>query len=204
MRRCSLARSPGLGRAVRVALLLAILLAGAGASADAAISRRLAALRNLERAPHAHRALAALPAREADFVCPVRRAPDPPALLELRIHRAVRDASRRYGVDASLVRSVIRHESAGRPDAVSVKGAMGLMQLMPGTARELGVVCPFDPRENVLAGTRYLRQLHDRLGSWGKAVAGYHAGPARALAGRLGPETRRYVGRVLHDWRFGD
>ena len=75
------------------------------------------------------------------------------------------------------------------------------MQLMPETAHRMGVVCPFDPRENVLGGARYLRQLHDRLGSWPRSLAAYHAGPGRVEAGRIPAETHRYVKRVLRTWR---
>jgi soluble lytic murein transglycosylase-like protein len=123
--------------------------------------------------------------------------------VRLRTADAVRDAALRFGVDRRLLWSVIRVESNYDPDAVSHAGAMGLMQLMPATARSLGVACPFDPRENVLGGARYLRRLRDRLGSWRDAVAAYHAGPAAVRAGRLGPETRRYVERVLAAWRGG-
>ena len=116
--------------------------------------------------------------------------------------RALRDASLRFAVDESLIRSVIRHESAYDVNAVSHKGAMGLMQLMPATARELGVRCAFDPRQNVLGGTRYLRELRDRLGAWSRAIAAYNAGPARVESGRRLPrETVVYVDRVLGSWR---
>ena len=121
--------------------------------------------------------------------------------LRSRIDAAVRDASVRYGVEAKLVRSVIRHESNFDPDAVSHAGAMGLMQLMPGTARSLGVVCPHEPRENVLAGTRYLRSLYLEFGNWPEAIAAYNAGPARVAAGRFPRETRVYVRRVIASWR---
>ncbi len=121
--------------------------------------------------------------------------------MRSRIDTAVRDASIRFIVDARLIRSVIEQESNYRIDAVSHKGAMGLMQLMPQTARELGVVCPFDPRENILAGTRYLRRLRDRFGSWPEAVAAYHAGPRRVASRRIPGVTRRYVRRVIGAWR---
>ncbi|MEE9609389.1 MAG: lytic transglycosylase domain-containing protein, partial [Myxococcota bacterium] len=65
------------------------------------------------------------------------------------------------------------------------------------------VVCPFDPRENILAGTRYLRQLFERLGSWPRALAGYHAGPGRVESDRIPAETRVYVRRVLGSWKRG-
>jgi soluble lytic murein transglycosylase-like protein len=120
-----------------------------------------------------------------------------------RTSQALRDASIRFGVDARLIRSVIRHESDFDAGVVSHKGAMGLMQLMPGTARALGVTCPFDPRQNVMAGTRYLRRLYDRFGDWPLALAAYHAGPTRVEGGRIPAETRRYVTRVLRSWKPG-
>ena len=115
--------------------------------------------------------------------------------------RLGRDATR---LDPRLIRSVIRHESNFDPKAVSSQGAMGLMQLMPGTARELGVTCAFDPRQNVLGGSRYLRRMRDELGSWPRALAAYHAGPTRVRSGRLPGETRRYVARVLTSWGRAD
>jgi len=118
-----------------------------------------------------------------------------------RTRSAIRAASRRYGVDSRLIRAVIRHESAFAIDAVSPVGAMGLMQLMPATARMLGVSCPFDPRENVLAGSRYLRHLYDRFSSWPKALAAYNAGPTRVARGSIPEETHRYVDRVMRAWR---
>lgn len=192
----------------RAAALLALALAwpaaqAASAGADAALDRRVAALRSLSPPAQAARPVATLTraGTKGGVACPDWRARLGPAALRARTLQAVRDASLRFGVDPALLRSVIRHESAGRVDAVSHKGAIGLMQLMPRTARALGVDCPFDPRENVIGGARYLRRLHDRLGSWDLAVAGYHAGPARAASGRLPAETRAYVARVLGTWR---
>ena len=75
------------------------------------------------------------------------------------------------------------------------------MQLMPATARELGVDCAFDPRQNVMGGTRYLRELRDRLGSWRDAIAAYHAGARRVREGRIPATTRRYVELVWRGWR---
>ena len=180
-------------RALAAASLL-VAIAGS-ASADSDIDRRIAALRALLGTSGG----AAPPAPPEPGCAPARaRAGADAAVARLR---AILDASLRYAVSADLIRSVIRHESAGDPAAVSPKGAMGLMQLMPGTARELGVGCAFDPRQNVLGGTRYLRALRDRFGSWPGALAAYHAGPARAESGRLPAETRRYVARVLEGWR---
>lgn len=117
----------------------------------------------------------------------------------------VAEASQRFGIPAHWIYAVIRVESAGRTRAVSSAGAMGLMQLMPGTwARQrarygLGND-PFDPRDNILAGTSYLREMHDRYGSPG-FLAAYNAGPGRYEDWRAGRrtlplETRLYVARI--------
>ncbi len=183
------------------AALLAALVAAAPAAADEAMARRLGALKSLVD-PHAARPAEARAPSTPGSVCPSGtwwRMTD--YGVRSRIDTAVRDASIRFVVDARLIRSVIEQESNYRIDAVSHKGAMGLMQLMPQTARELGVVCPFDPRENILAGTRYLRRLRDRFGSWSEAVAAYHAGPRRVASRRIPGVTRRYVRRVIGAWR---
>jgi soluble lytic murein transglycosylase-like protein len=108
-------------------------------------------------------------------------------------------ASVAHGVDARLVRAVIQVESAYQSRARSPKGAMGLMQLMPETARRYAVQNPFDPAANVEAGTRYLRSLLDRF-PLNLALAAYNAG--EGAVERFGgvppyPETRAYVGRIL-------
>ena len=112
----------------------------------------------------------------------------------------IREAAALYRVDASLIRSVMQAESAFDPSAVSRAGAMGLMQLMPDMAEALGVVHPFDPRENIMAGTRLLRELLDQHhGNVSLAVASYNAGPtAVADYGGVPPfrETEGYVKRV--------
>lgn len=191
---------------VRVWLLLFALITlmiARGAPADDGIARRLAALKVLSTPSDASSVLPAEPP-PADTDCSHPRA----AWWRLtrygvrsRVDTAVRDASLLHRVDRQLIESVIRVESNYDVDAVSHKGAMGLMQLMPGTARELGVVCAFEPRANVLAGTRYLRQLHDRLGSWPRALAGYHAGPHRVETGRIPATTHRYVRDVMRRWK---
>jgi soluble lytic murein transglycosylase-like protein len=125
----------------------------------------------------------------------------PAALSDAALKPLVDQASQAYDVPASLIRSVIKAESAGRPLAVSGAGAKGLMQLMDSTARDLGVNDPFDAKENVLAGTRYLKGLLDRYhGDESLALAAYNAGPA--VVDRFGglppfPETKTYVDTVL-------
>jgi Transglycosylase SLT domain len=116
----------------------------------------------------------------------------------------VEHASQRNKVDAELVLSVIRAESAFRANAISPKGARGLMQLMPQTAMELGVRDPFDPAANVEAGTRYLRQLLDRYNNnLSKALAAYNAGPGPVDQYHGVPpysETRAYLAKVISDF----
>ncbi|KXV60070.1 lytic transglycosylase [Acetobacter senegalensis] len=116
----------------------------------------------------------------------------------------VAEAARRFDIPATWIRAVMGAESADDPGAVSSAGAMGLMQIMPGTWAELRVRHhlgrdPYDPRDNILAGAAYLRELHDRYGSPG-FLAAYNAGPDRyeaSLAGRpLPSETRAYVASV--------
>jgi len=116
----------------------------------------------------------------------------------------IKRASRRHGVPAALVKAVIHAESAFNPQAVSPKGAMGLMQLMPATAQQLGVAKPFHASQNVQGGTRYLRSLHERYGNWTHTLAAYNAGPTAVDHYRGVPpydETRQYVKRVLSYYR---
>lgn len=111
----------------------------------------------------------------------------------------VADVSARHGVDPLLVHALIEAESAYRPDAVSPRGAAGLMQLMPATLERFGVADPYDPAMNIDAGTRYLRILLDEFGTRG-ALAAYNAGEAAVRQFNGVPpyaETRRYVGHVL-------
>ncbi|MEQ1515863.1 MAG: lytic transglycosylase domain-containing protein [Usitatibacteraceae bacterium] len=116
----------------------------------------------------------------------------------------IAEAARRFDIPAHWIRNVMRVESAGDSRAVSSAGATGLMQIMPATWKELRVRYrlgsdPFDPRDNILAGAAYLRELHDRYGSPG-FLAAYNSGPGRYeeyLAGRPLPrETRAYVAKL--------
>ena len=116
----------------------------------------------------------------------------------------IAEASQRFGIPTAWIRAVMRGESAGDRQAVSSAGAMGLMQIMPDTWAELRVrhrlgSDPYDPRDNILAGTAYLRELYDRYGSPG-FLAAYNAGPGRyeaSLSGHpLPAETRAYVATI--------
>jgi len=135
--------------------------------------------------------------------------PEPPKLPKLdpvrtaSLEEIVISASNRYGIDPDLVFSLIRAESAYDPSAVSSKGALGLMQLMPQTATYLGVENPMNVADNVEGGTRYLRELltlyHEDII---KALAAYNAGPQR-IEEYHGvppyPETINYITRIVRD-----
>ncbi len=116
----------------------------------------------------------------------------------------IEPAAERYGLDSRLVAAVIWVESSGDPNAVSRKGAKGLMELMPETARSLGVVDVLDPPQNVDGGVRYLKRQIDEHRDLSLALAAYNAGPtAVARHGGIPPyrETQNYVRRVLDLYR---
>lgn len=118
-----------------------------------------------------------------------------------QLQPVIEEAALRYQLPPSFIRAVMQVESNFQPDVVSVDGAIGLMQLMPGTAAGMGVRDPYDPRENVLGGARYLRVLANMFnGDLVLTVAAYNAGHG-AVAKYDGvppyPETRRYVQNVL-------
>ena len=121
-----------------------------------------------------------------------------------RYDRIITRAARKHGVDNTLVKAVIRAESDFDRNAVSKKGAQGLMQLMPETAKDLAVKDSFDPHENINAGVRYLkRQLNNFQNNVPLALAAYNAGEnAVRRYGRIPPyqETRTFVDRVLRYW----
>ena len=114
--------------------------------------------------------------------------------LEALIQRAAQE----NGLDPEQLRALIGIESGGDPNALSPKGAMGMMQLMPGTAREMGVTDPNDPEQNIMGGAKYFRQQVDRFGDPDLAAAAYNAGPAAVQKyGGVPPyrETQDYVGK---------
>lgn len=130
------------------------------------------------------------------------RRPGPPA--DHRFDDLIARTAQSFRVDPALVKAVVATESNFEVAAVSRVGAQGLMQLMPETAQEMGVLAPFRPSENVRGGVRYLREMLDRYGDIRLALAAYNAGP-EAVDHHNGippyPETRAYVARVLDYYR---
>jgi soluble lytic murein transglycosylase-like protein len=122
------------------------------------------------------------------------------SVIDQRLDRIVRDAAARHDVDPALVKAVISTESGWNPQAVSRKGAVGLMQLIPGTAQRFGVNNSFDPAQNVEGGTTYLKALLDRYnGDLSKSLAAYNAGEhAVDMHGGVPAyrETQQYVRKV--------
>ncbi|MGA2155058.1 MAG: lytic transglycosylase domain-containing protein [Bryobacteraceae bacterium] len=127
--------------------------------------------------------------------------PDCDPLDDNLVNPLIEDAAKQQSLDPKLLRAVIGQESAFRPCAVSAKGAQGLMQLMPETASELGVANPFDPKQNLDGGARFLKQLIDKYkGDLPQALGAYNAGPQTADQSGGVPdlqETREYVGAIL-------
>jgi soluble lytic murein transglycosylase-like protein len=126
------------------------------------------------------------------------------AVQPVDVNEVIREVSRRSRLDADFIASVIRAESGGNTKAVSPKGARGLMQLMPGTADQLGVRNSFDPAQNIDGGVRYLMQLLQQFNyDVAKALAAYNAGPHRVMQYKGVPpyrETRAYVTRIIRDY----
>jgi hypothetical protein len=199
-------------------LIAACLLAGTAFAADNAVLRNGFSIRHERREVVADGATTRLyvSTAGADFVdvpssdiarfeeipvVPVA-APVPP--VKQTLAEIVREASDKTLIDEDLLNSVIRAESGANPHAVSHAGAQGLMQLMPQTARQLGVENAFDPKSNVDGGSRY---LHDMLVKFHfdlvKALAAYNAGPEAVVRYNGVPpyaETRAYVARIIKDY----
>jgi transglycosylase-like protein with SLT domain len=129
-----------------------------------------------------------------------RTAPEAPVAPDRLYDAIIAEASAEYGVDPELVRAVIRTESRFDPMAESGAGAKGLMQLMPILSKELGVEDPFNPRENIFGGVKYLSRLLDRHhGDVTLALASYNAGPRNVARYKGVPpfkETRGYVKKI--------
>jgi Transglycosylase SLT domain len=127
-----------------------------------------------------------------------------PKPIDSRLDRIVHDAAQRHSVDPALVKAVISTESGWNTRAISQKGAVGLMQLIPATAQRFGVGNPFDPAQNVEGGTMYLKSLLDRYnGDLTKSLAAYNAGEhAVDLSGGVPAyrETQNYVQKVTKEY----
>ncbi len=147
-------------------------------------------------------ALSSILGRSTNYASPVNKLPEivPPqeeGLVLDHYAELIDHYSVYYGLDPNLVRAVIQAESGGNPQALSPKGAAGLMQLMPDTANQMGATDRFDPEQNIASGTRYLRSLLDRFHSVELALWAYNAGPGAVRKGVLPLETREYVPQVL-------
>lgn len=195
--------------AARAAVAFALLAWSAGA--EVRVERLPDGTRMVRNVPSS-----AVPAAPAASAAARPAAPVPAARRTIRpaappeeLRRLVAVAADGEGIDRRLVEAVVRAESAWNPAALSHKGAIGLMQLMPATAAELAVADPWDAAENVRGGVRYLRMMIDRFDRLEHAVAAYNAGPAAVERhGGVPPyaETRAYVRRVLalYDGRQAD
>src|SRR5262245_11044192 len=200
------------------AFLMIMLAAGVATAADAAksmdeaIAQQRAAVARMEASLSAQRAaissqretsagsffLLAAPSRSTAPYSPGKENcdPVPPAEMET----IIQDAARSQDLHPQVLRGVIKQESAFFPCAVSSKGALGLMQLMPATAAHFGVKDPFDPKENVEAGARFLKQLLGMYGNLPMALGAYNAGPANVnQAGGIPDfqETKSYIRTIL-------
>ena len=152
--------------------------------------------------PHAHVQAAKTAAAEVDqyFGKSGQNSAAPSGLTQREIDTAIDQAASRHNVDPNLVRALVKVESNFNPNAVSRKGAMGLMQLMPQTARQLKLTNPFDPQQNIDAGVRHLKQLLQSYGGDVRlSLAAYNAGSGAVSRSRGIPrysETQNYVRRI--------
>jgi soluble lytic murein transglycosylase-like protein len=126
------------------------------------------------------------------------------AAVQGRYGKFIMDAAERYRLDPELIRAIIKVESSFNPYAVSEKGAMGLMQLMPETAKEMQVGTPFEAKENIMGGSRYLRKMLNLFdGDLRLGLAAYNAGPNKVMEnGAIPkiPETEQYVKKVMQEY----
>jgi soluble lytic murein transglycosylase len=133
---------------------------------------------------------------------PARLTPGPPN----RYDAIIAEAAQRHGVPQALIKAVIKAESDFDPQAVSGRGALGLMQIMPANLEVLAVADPFNPHENIMGGVRYLREMLERFNqNLQLALAAYNAGPGAVEQYRTippFPETQRYIQKVLHYYRL--
>lgn len=124
--------------------------------------------------------------------------PEKPVLFSGMLEQLIQEESKKQGVSPDLVRAVVKAESNGNPKAVSPKGAIGLMQLMPQTAEMLGVD-PHDPSENLEGGIRFLKQMAGRYGDLDRTLAAYNAGPGAVDRFKGVPpfeETQQYIKKI--------
>ena len=203
------AAPPGFAPLVRVALLLALSIAPLGAWCQiyTGTSEQSGAIVLSNYATDEARVLLmAAPVAASGEVAPAMPAPRTGTAslrpLPAELHRIIDAAATRASVSPQLIRAVMEAESHFEPAAVSNRGAIGLMQLLPTTAKRFGALDPFDPAQNVTAGAAYLRWLMEYFGHDLELVlAGYNAGEQAVVrAGRKIPpyaETRAYVKRVM-------
>ena len=179
---------------------------------EEALKKQLASIEKQKQSIHtqigdkvAAAKLSTSPNPTVPFIEPLQNVAEPncPTIDGNKLDELVSSAARKQSLDPAILKAVIKQESGFKPCAISTKGAQGLMQLMPTTARELHVNDPFDPVQNVHGGAAYLRQLLDRYGGdLRQALVGYNAGPGRADQGMnviLPLETENYVANIFAD-----
>lgn len=121
-------------------------------------------------------------------------------IQELRTERWIKQAAEKYDVDPNLIKAIIKKESSFNPNAVGTRGEQGLMQLMPGTAKDMEVTDRTNPKQNIEGGTKYIKQQLDKHNSLEEALAAYNAGPGNVK--KYGgvppfPKTQQYIKDVL-------
>ncbi len=121
-------------------------------------------------------------------------------IRELPFDQIITNEARRQKLDPCLLHAIIKHESNYRHDAVSSRGARGLMQLMPATAKELGVNDYFDPQENIAGGALYYRMLLNQFGEHRLALIAYNSGPGTVTRGIHYKQSKRYANKVITTW----